>query len=469
MPKRPPTSNSRAGPESKPRTNPRTKPQAGPQTGPKTKAGSTAKSAAAPKPAKDAPSVPEGASRRKVTSPAEPPALSRFRDQIDRVDRRLVPLLNARAKLVVGVGKLKRELGYPIYAPHREQQVLAKVLELNKGPLEPRTIEGVYRELMSGSFRLELPIRIGYLGPAGSYSHLAAVKHFGTSVDFENLRAIEGVFTEVARGHVDYGLVPIENSIGGGIVETLEAFQEHHNDVNIYAEVQLEVHHALLGNCAPSQIGVICSKPEVFQQCRTWLATQYPQAELVAEASSSAAVKRAAAAPTPPELHGVPQAKVASGSKRGSAEVARRSPRPLRAVGVAAIGSTLAAQIYGVRVLFENIEDNPNNITRFFVISKQKARPTAKGSGQDKTSIMFATRNEPGALVNVLAVFQRAGINLTHIDKRPSGRQNWQYSFFVDAEGHIDDPWFASAVAQAQGLCHELHVLGSYPRSRRIL
>lgn len=393
----------------------------------------------------------------------EPPELTRFRERIDKLDRRLVSLLNQRARLVVGVGKLKRRLGYPIYAPHREQQVLAKVLELNKGPLDPRTIEGVYRELMSGSFRLELPIRIGYLGPPGSYSHLAAVKHFGTSVDFEDLRAISGVFTEVARGHVDYGLVPIENSIGGGIVETLEAFQEFHNDVNVYAEVQIEVHHALLGNCAPSQIGEIHSKPEVFQQCRTWLATQYPTAALVPEASSSSAVKLAASAPIPPETHGVPRSGTAAGRARsGKATTVR---------GVAAIGSTLAAQIYGVRVLFENIEDNPNNITRFFVISKQKARPSPKGAGagHDKTSIMFATKNEPGALVSVLSVFQRAGINLSHIDKRPSGRQNWQYSFFVDAEGHIDDPWFASAVAQASGLCHELHVLGSYPRSRRIL
>lgn len=391
----------------------------------------------------------------------EPPELTRFRERIDALDRRLVALLNQRAKLVVGVGKLKRRLGYPIYAPHREQQVLAKVLELNKGPLDPRTIEGVYRELMSGSFRLELPIRIGFLGPAGSYSHLAAVKHFGTSVDFEDLRAISGVFTEVARGHVDYGLVPIENSIGGGIVETLEAFQEFHNDVNVYAEVQIEVHHALLGNCSPSQVGEIHSKPEVFQQCRTWLATQYPHAALVPEASSSSAVKIAAQAPIPPETHGVPNAGKQGRSERGAALSARK--------GVAAIGSTLAAQIYGVRILFENIEDNPNNITRFFVISKQKARQSPKGSGHDKTSIMFSTRHEPGALVSVLAVFQRAGINLTHIDKRPSGRQNWQYSFFVDAEGHMDDPWFASAVAQARGLCHELHVLGSYPASRRIL
>lgn len=382
-----------------------------------------------------------GRADAKAPPPPEPPALKALREQIDRIDRKLVTLLNERAGLVVEVGKVKRASGVPVYAPHREAQVLAKVIGHNQGPLPDRTIEGVYRELMSGSFRLELPMRIGYLGPPGSYSHLAAVKQFGTSVDFEDLRAISGVFTEVARGHVDCGLAPIENSIGGGIAETLQAFQEFHEQVNVYAEVQIEVHHALLANCPPSKVKQVHSKPEVFTQCRTWLATQYPQAQLVPEVSSSRAVQLAAEA----------------------------GPDD----GIAAIGSKLAAEIYGVSVLFENIEDQSNNITRFFVISRQKAQPSPKpadGKGShDKTSLMFTTNNEPGALVSVLAVFQRAGINLTHIDKRPSGRVNWQYSFFVDAEGHIDDPWFAAAVTQAKGLCRELHVLGSYPRSKRIL
>lgn len=395
-------------------------------------------------------------------APSEPPELQALRSKIDGVDRRLVELLNQRANHVVEVGKVKRKMGYPVYAPHREAQVLAKVLELNQGPLEGRTIEGIYRELMSGSFRLELPIRIGYLGPAGSYSHVAAVKHFGTSVDFEDLHTIAGVFTEVARGHVDFGLVPIENSIGGGIVETLQAFQEFHHDVTVYTEVQIEVHHALLANCAPSSITEIHSKPEVFQQCRMWLATQYPRAELVAEASSSRAVKLAAEALPPPETHGIATRKPSNAAAAPATHGDKK--------GIAAIGSTLAAQIYGVRILFENIEDNPNNITRFFVLtSRKRPAPKSAGRGNDKTSIMFATMNEPGALVNVLSVFQRAGINLTHIDKRPSGRENWQYSFFIDAEGHVDDPWFASAIAQARGICRELHVLGSYPRSKRIL
>lgn len=367
--------------------------------------------------------------------------LDALRVGIDRLDRRIIKLLNDRSKLVVKVGKYKQARGIPIYAPHREAEVLAKVLDLNKGPLPGRTIEGIYRELMSGSFALEQPLKIGYLGPPGSFSHVAATRHFGSSVSFEDLHEIAGVFTEVQRGHVDYGLVPIENSIHGGITESLDALIGSAEKVHVYAEVQLEVHHALMANCSPKSIEKIYSKPEVFSQCRTWLATQYPRAELVPVASSSRAV----------QLVAEESLKV-----RGSA---REGPP------IAAIGNGLAGEIYDVNVLFPKIEDNPNNITRFFVISRQKAQP----SGQDKTSIMFATLNKPGALVSVLSVFQRAGINLTHIDKRPGGRTNWSYTFFIDAEGHVSDPAMVKAIASAKRHCRELHVLGSYPRSRRIL
>lgn len=386
------------------------------------------------------------ARRAGAGSTAEPAAgqhaevLAHLRRKIDRLDARLVELLNERSSLVVEVGTLKRGSNVPIYAPHREAEVLDRVLRLNRGPLSGQTIEAVYRELMSGSFSLELPLRIGYLGPPGSFSHLAAVKQFGSSVAYENLHEIAGVFTEVARGHVDYGLAPIENSTGGGIVETLDAFQEHHAQLRIYAEVQVAVHHALLANCEPKAVRRIHSKPEVFSQCRTWLATQYPQAHLLAAPSSSRAAQIAA-------------------EENAKAESIGAEP------GSAAVGSTLAGQLYGLNVLFEEIEDNPNNITRFAVISRQEARP----SGDDKTSIMFDTADKPGALVDVLAVFRDSGINLSHIDKRPSGRVNWQYTFFIDALGHREDPALATAIARARAHCKELHVLGSYPRSKRIL
>jgi len=370
------------------------------------------------------------------TQTANPAEMAVYRGKIDELDRRLVDLLNDRARLVVEVGRLKRQHDIPIYAPHREAEVLSRVLSMNAGPLSPRSIEGIYREIMSGSFALEKPLSIGYLGPKGSFSHLAAVRHFGSSVAFEDLREIDGVFTEVARGHVDYGLVPIENSALGGIAETLDSFAKVAGRVNVYAEVQLAVHHALAAACPPSEVRRIHSKPEVFGQCRHWLATQYPQAELIPAASSSRAIQHVA------EL------------------AEKEGPRH-----DAAIGSALAAELYDVTVLFDEIEDNPNNITRFAVISRQQARP----SGDDKTSMMFTTLNKPGALVAVLAEFERAGVNLTHIDKRPSGRDNWTYTFFIDAEGHRSEAKMAAAVEAARAHCQELTILGSYPRATRIL
>ena len=369
-------------------------------------------------------------------APAWTPELQALREKVDSLDKEIVRLLNERASAVVRIGETKRGSGIPIYAPHREQEVLRRVLEANLGPLSPRTIEAVYREIMSGSFALEQPLRIGYLGPAGSFSHEAAVKHFGNSVSFEDMHEIDGVFTEVLRGHCHYGLVPIENSAIGGVVETLDALLEHHAEIRIYAEVILNVHQALLANCEPKSIRRIHSKQEALGQCRRWLATQFPRAELVASTSTSKAVQTA-------------KAENILEPERGSA----------------AIGSSLAGQLYGVNVLFEKIEDNPNNLTRFFVISRQEARPSA----DDKTSMMFATADEPGALVRVLSAFEKHGVNLTHIDKRPSGRVNWTYTFFVDAVGHRESAVLAGAIDEARAHCKELHVLGSYPRAQRVL
>lgn len=359
-------------------------------------------------------------------------ALEGLRQRIDQIDRQLVELLNERATVVVEVGKVKQQTGGPIYAPHREAAVLSRVLGLSEGPLPDRTVEAVYREIMSGSFAIEQPLRIGFLGPEGSFSHVAAAAQFGASVSFENLREIAGVFTEVRRGHVDYGMVPIENSTGGGITETMDAFLDAAGEVFVYAEVALTIRHNLLADCEPKAVQRVFSKPEVFAQCRGWLRTQYPNADLIPAASSSQAVLDA-------------KADVRAGS--------------------AAIASTLASKLYGMPVLFPSIEDNPNNITRFFVLARTAAQP----SGDDKTSVMFTTSHDPGALVSVLRAFSDAGINLTHIDKRPSGRENWGYTFFLDAAGHREDPTMAQALETARQHCQAMHVLGSYPRAKRIL
>jgi chorismate mutase/prephenate dehydratase len=372
------------------------------------------------------------------TAPTAAPTsadLPALREQINRLDKQLIDVLNQRARVVVEVGRYKQAHNIPIYAPHREAEVLKRALASNQGPLSSRTIEAIYRELMSGSFSLEKPLSIGYLGPAGSFSHLAATKHFGSSVTFEDLREVTGVFTEVARGHVDYGLVPIENVLHGGITETLDCLSTHAGKVFVYAEAQLEVHHALLANCEPSKIEVIYSKPEVFSQCKFWLATQYPKAQLIPTASSSKAVQHVAEA---------------------TGKESQRS---------AAIGSSLAAQLYGLNVLFDAIEDQANNITRFYVISRQQAEP----SGDDKTALCFTTQNKPGALARVLGDFDKAGVNLTHIDKRPARKENWSYTFFIDAEGHQRDASVQQAIESARQHCRDLQVLGSFPRSRRIL
>lgn len=350
--------------------------------------------------------------------------LGELRKEIDEFDRRLVELLNGRAKVVVRVGKAKQVDGTPVYAPDRESAVLKRICDINEGPLPHRTLQAIYREMMSGSFALEKRLRIGYLGPQGTFSHLAAQRKFGSSVEYRPLADIRAVFDEVARHHCDLGVAPVENSSGGGVIDTLDGFLETH--VRICGEVVLEIHHNLLANCPAEEITAVASKPEVFAQCRDWLSTSFQKVELVSVASSSRAAEMAA-----------------------------------QQKGLAAIGSDLAAELYGLKIAFANIEDNPNNMTRFLIIARQAAKRT----GNDKTSVMFSTSHRAGALVDVLNVFSRNGINLTNIDSRPSRRRNWEYFFFVDAEGHFEDPNFTEALAEARHHCGELHVLGSFPRA----
>jgi chorismate mutase/prephenate dehydratase len=354
---------------------------------------------------------------------AESDSLDQLRVKIDQIDEQLVVLLNSRARVVVEIGKIKQSQGTQVYAPDREKAVLEKVRQLNRGPLPDRCLEAVYRELMSGSFALEKPLRIGFLGPEGSFSHAASVAKFGSSVDYVPLSAIPAVFEEVVRGHVDYGLVPVENSIGGGIVDTLDAFLS--SSARICAEVLLTVHHNLLANAPWEKVEKIYSKAEVFSQCRNWLSATAKDRPSIPVDSTTAA-----------------------------AQIARDQS------GAAAIGSKQAAELYGLHILFENIEDNPDNMTRFFVIGREGARR----SGDDKTAIMFTTAHKPGALAEVLDVFKENGINLTDIEKRPSRKVNWEYYFFIDAQGHADDPAMKTAIEQARKHCLQLTMLGSYPR-----
>jgi len=353
-----------------------------------------------------------------------PEDLQALRKKIDQLDRQIVELLNMRAKVVIEIGHAKRNSGIHVYSPDREKAVLERITALNKGPLPQRTLRAIYRELMSGSFVLEQPLRIGYLGPEGSFSHMAAMRKFGVSVEYIPLTDIRAVFEEVGREHINLGMVPIENSIGGGVIDTMDAFVN--TSINIVAEVLIEVHHNLLANCPPDKITAIASKPEVFAQCRNWLSRSFRKVDLIPVASSAKAAEKASKEP-----------------------------------GVAAIGSALAAELYGLKIIFSNIEDYTGNTTRFFVIGKGHPKPT----GNDKTALMFTTAHRAGALVEVLNVLGEHGINMTYINTRPSKRRNWEYYFFVDCEGHIDEPNIKDAVEQARQHCLELHVLGSFPKA----
>ncbi len=354
--------------------------------------------------------------------------LAPLRVQIDQLDEQIVKLLNQRAQVVVEVGKIKHNDKLPVYAPDRDQRVLEQVRQWNAGPLPNACLEAIWRELMSGSFALEKTLRIGYLGPVGTFSHMAARRKFGASVEYDSLDSIAAVFEELARGHIDLGMVPIENSTEGSVADTLDSFVE--SDVKISAEVLINIHHNLLSNCEPEQIKRVYSHPQALGQCRKWLSVQLHDAERIAVASTGTAAEKAAA-----DEHG------------------------------AAIGSTLVGELVGLKVQFANIEDSPKNMTRFFVISKHAAGST----GDDKTAITFTTVHEPGSLSKVLDVFRDNGLNLTHIDKRPSQHVNWEYYFFVDFLGHQEDEPIRTAIDAARRHCLHLTVLGSFPRAHEVL
>jgi len=355
-------------------------------------------------------------------------SLEELRNRIDELDEKLVKLLNERARVVVEIGKLKNKTGGQIYAPDREKKVLERIAKVNEGPLPNKCLVAIWREMMSGSFALERPLRIGYLGPGGSFSHTAAMLKFGQSVEYEPLADIRSIFDEVSKGHCDLGLVPIENTTGGGVIETLDALID--SDVKVCSEVLMTIHHNLLANCSLEQIEKIYSKPEVFAQCRNWLSATFKEAKTIAVASTAKAAQMAA-----------------------------------DESGAAAIGSRVAAEVYGLRVVCENIEDIANNVTRFLVIGQEDAKPT----GEDKTAVLYSTAHKAGALADVLEVFRKYGINLTNIESRPSKKRQWEYYFFVDFVGHRTEEHVQKGLEEARKHCLQLSVLGSFPRATELL
>lgn len=354
--------------------------------------------------------------------------LEKLRKQINKLDARLVALLNERARVVIEIGKLKNKTDKPIYAPDREKTVFQSITKANEGPLPDKCLVAIWRELMSGSFFLERPLRIGYLGPGGSFSHTAAMLKFGQSVEYEALADIRSIFDEVSKGHCDLGLVPIENSTGGGVIETLDALID--SDVKVCSEVLMAIHHSLLANCKLEEIDKVYSKPEVFAQCRNWLTATFKEAKTVPVASTAKA-----------------------------AQMASQEDKS------AAIGSRVAAELYGLGIVCENIEDITNNVTRFLILGREDAKPT----GEDKTAILFSTAHKAGALADVLDVLKRYDINLTNIESRPSKKREWEYYFFMDVIGHRSEEKVQNGLEEARKHCLQLSILGSFPVAKELL
>lgn len=366
---------------------------------------------------------------RKNDSDQAPPsgkslaALRSLRTNIDKLDHQILKLVNERASLAGEIGKIKNEQGAEVFTPAREEEVYKHVLEASKGPLDEGTIRAVFREIMSGSRALQKVLKVAYLGPEYSYSHLAAVERFGQSIEYMRVGSIASVFEEVNRSHVDFGVVPLENSTDGGVSDTLDMFMRL-PQLTISAEIRLKIHHNLLANCDQELIRRVYSKPQALAQCRNWLSKNLPHAD-VKDVSSTAV----------------------------AAQLAQQEP------GAAAVASRQAAVRYGLRMLFSDIEDYPHNETRFAVIGHQESPKT----GHDKTALMFRVPHNPGSLVEALDVFKQNKLNLTWIESFPAKTGKQEYMFFVDFEGHVEDPKVKRALNILEQKCEQWAVLGSFP------
>jgi len=351
--------------------------------------------------------------------------IKKFREKIDQIDSNILKLLNQRTEMAIEIGKLKtRNNASGIYVPHREKEIIKRLQKLNEGPFPDKALAHVYREIISACRALERPLTVAYLGPAGSFGHAAGLKQFGSSTNFVPIQNQPDIFIEVASGRADYGVVAIENSTDGIVRDTLDMFMR--SNLLICAEILMSIAHNLLSNSPAEKITKIYSHRQAFAQCREWLRNNFKDIEQVSISSTSEAAQQAA-----------------------------------KEENSAAIASKLAADIYGLDVLYEFIVDNPENTTRFLIIGKHSGGK----SGDDKTSVLFSVRDEPGALVKVLERFVKYGLNLSKIASRPSQTKTWEYVFFVDIDGHIEEQSVRLALDEIEKVCLSLKILGSYPKA----
>ena len=349
--------------------------------------------------------------------------LEKLRQAIDRCDEQIVQLLNERTRHVLEIGELKRAAGQEIYVPNRERAVLQRICRLNQGPITDDSLRHIYREVMSSALALEKPMTIAYFGPEATFTHQAAIRRFGSSVEYAPMKTIGDVFIDVAKNRAEYGVVPVENSTEGVVNHTLDMFID--SELKIVAQIILPIQHCLLSKSTRrDQVKRLYSHPQALAQCRQWVQIHLPGAEIIEASSTTRA-----------------------------AELAARS----RTAG--AIASSLAAERYRLNVLESDIQDNSSNATRFLVLGRKCGAPT----GSDRTSFIFSVVDEVGSLHRALAPLSRHKINMTRIESRPSKRKAWAYFFFVDVVGHSEDPSVSRALGELSKHCSFVKILGSYP------
>ncbi len=351
--------------------------------------------------------------------------IEKLREQIDEIDGSIVELLKKRMDCVHRVGEIKEAEGGALFVPERESAQREKLVRLNAGVLPEEALLSIYRQIISCGYLLEGGLRIGYLGPEGTWSHQAALARFGESVHLQPFPSFSHVFEATERGEVDYAVVPIENSTDGFVTQTMDLLMTS-SRLRICAQIHLNIRNCLLSNVAREDIRVIYSHPQVLGQCRHWLQQNFPQAEQISTASTAAAAKLA----------------LQDQNKHS-----------------AALGSQLVGELLGLNVAEENIQDIASNTTRFAVIGTQHTRPT----GKDRSTICFGVPHSPGSLADVLTLFKQHGINIYCIDSRPARHTSWEYLFSIDVEGHEEAEPLKKCLEEARQKAPMLKLLGSYP------
>lgn len=355
--------------------------------------------------------------------------LKHYRTKIDLIDNQILKLLGERGKAAKAIGKIKKEKGASIHSPGREQAIYARLSRQNNGPYKDDSVYSIFREIISATRALEAPLRVSYLGPEATFTHISAVKHFGSQATLIPESGIQNIFAEVEKGHSDFGVVPIENSTEGVVSHTLDLFLD--SPLKICAEEILRVSHHLLSREENfKKIKKVYSHPQAIAQCRHWLFSHLPHVAIRELESTSQAARRAS-------------------QERGSA----------------AIASALASSHYGVPILQKEIQDQAQNYTRFMIIGNhQPEAASPQATGNDKTSVLFIAKDRVGILYKILEPLARAKINLSKIESRPLKKRAWEYMFFVDLDGHIQTPKIARVLENLKEKCSFFKVLGSYPK-----